>query len=101
MIILEIWLHGKPEWELPLEGNRINPFIIENYGNFIKNHMHNVAFTIKKLQNNGWILNEDRISPYSIEYFKEGVDSNNVYNELKNIGIESSDVAIRELVENE
>ena len=97
MIIVEIWLHGKPGWALPLEGrNKINPLVIREYADAMKKHLNNTAFIIHKLQNNGWIINENGLNPYSIEYWKEGINKNNIYSELKSACVDSADVAIRE-----
>ncbi|MBS3175265.1 hypothetical protein J4440_05265 [Candidatus Woesearchaeota archaeon] len=102
MIYIEIWLHGKPGWALPIEGrNKINPLVLREYGDSLRKHINNVAFIIHRLQNHGWTINEPGLNPYSIEYYKEGVNKFNVYEELKKAGICAHDVAIRELIENE
>ncbi len=102
MIIVEVWMHGKPGWALPIDGrNRINPVIIKEYADTLKEHLHNAARTIHKLQKAGWELIDTGASLYSLEYSKQGLDKGNISFELEKAGVSSYDVAVRELVENE
>ena len=102
MIIIEVWLHGKPGWALPIDGrNRINPIVIKEYADALKEHLHNVARTIHKLQKSGWELVDTGASLYALEYSKSGLNKENINFELEKAGLNSYEVAIRELVENE
>ncbi len=100
MICIEIWLHGKPSWALPVYSkNRMSHLTIRNYADSLREHLYNVARIVQKLQKCGWELSEGSESLYSLEYVKEGVDKGGVYDELKKAGIASYEVAIKEIVE--
>lgn len=102
MIVLEIWLHGKPSWALPIEGrNRLNPIMIKEYADALKTHLYNVARTIHKLQKAGWELLDNGASLYSLEYSKSEIDRENINYELEKAGIEQYEVAVKEVIENE
>lgn len=56
MIELCIPLYGPACDSLQTEGDAINPDKIENLGFFLMFHLNRVAYTVKCLQNSGWVL---------------------------------------------
>lgn len=88
MIVLNIWLHGKPNWALPLEGQEyVSPAYVRQYGNELKAHLYSVASVVQKLQCNGWKMLKSFGTLYNLEYSKEGVSMDNVDDELEKLGI--------------
>ena len=98
MITISVWLHGKPNWALPLEGKDIiNPYYLKNYGDELRNHLYDVSKIVYKLQINGWRLLKSFGSLYNLDYVKEDISKEEVICELKNIGVNINKVAIEEI----
>ena len=101
MMIISLWLHGKPNWALPIEGkNKIDPYMIKQYANILSEHLQHVAVMIAKLQSHGWRLVESYGQLYALEYQKENVNRENIHKELKKMEINIEEVSIEELQEN-
>lgn len=97
MIIIKLFLHGKPNWHLPIEGTtRVNSNFIRLYADQLKEHLYKASQTIEKLENNGWNLLKSYGTMYYLEYCKFSTQLDQVERELKEIGI-SNHVLIEEL----
>mgnify|MGYP001575363791 CR=1 FL=1 len=97
MIILKLFLHGKPNWYLPIEGTeKVNPYIIRLYADQLKDHLYKTAETIRKLQENGWYLLKTYGTMYYLEYCKFDITSEQAKSELNHLGA-SNDLVIEEL----
>ena len=70
--MLSIWLYGKPNWDLPIEGKKkFDPLIFRKHAVYMKNHMDKVAYSVRKLQYNKWSAMETYGAIYSIDLFKD------------------------------
>ena len=97
MIILKLFLHGKPNWYLPIEGTeKVNPYIIRLYADQLKDHLYKASETIRKLQENNWYLLKTYGTMYYLEYCKFDITLEQAKNELSYIGA-SNDLIIEEL----
>ncbi len=84
MINLSIWLYGKPEWDMDL-GDKIDPNIFIEQGNYLKEHLHNVANIVKKLNSTGWNCYG---TLYTLEFSNENIKTKKeAKQELKKLGI--------------
>lgn len=98
MIILKVFLHGKPNWYLPIEGKTVvNPTVIRLYADQLKEHLYTVANTIYKLQKNSWYLLRAYGAMYYLEYCKFDVKIEETKKELQNLGINEHQVIVEEL----
>jgi len=100
MICASIWLYGKPNWDLEIEGRtRLNPKIFKKHGDFMKNHLYGVADALEKLQFAGWSIVESYGALYSLDLYKEGVTTDEAEAELLRLGIDFRCVCIQEIEE--
>ena len=54
MIILSIWLYGKPSWDIPIEGkNFLDPKMIKEHNEYLYSHLNCITDIIEKLNSNG------------------------------------------------
>jgi len=98
MITVSVWLHGKPNWALPLEGkDSVNPHNLKSYGDELRNHLYDAASIIYKLQKGGWRLLKSFGSLYALDYAKDLENMEQAVEELKNLGISKHKVAIEEI----
>ncbi len=98
MIVINLWLHGKPNWALPIEGrSKVDPFIIRDYGDTIRDHLHNIAVIVTKLQCHGWRLIESYGQLYSLEYYKIGITKDNIKEELKELKISADEISLQDI----
>lgn len=97
MIILKLYLHGKPNWYLPIEGTKkVNPIILRLYADQLKEHLYNAAEMVRKLQDKNWLLLKTYGTMYYLEYCKFNTNQDEAKKELEEIGI-SSQVMIEEV----
>ncbi len=97
MIIIKLFLHGKPNWYLPIEGKTtVNPITIRLYADQLKEHLYKASFIAGKLQDMGWNLLKSYGTMYYLEYCKFGIAIEEAKNELTEIGI-NNQVIIEEL----
>ena len=88
MAKLSIWLYGKPSWDLEIEGkNKLNPKIFRIKGDYLKEHLYEVADTLKKLQSVGWNLVERYGALYSLELYRNNLTKEEARKELKKLKI--------------
>ncbi len=101
MINISLWLYGKPSWGMPIEGKAyINPKIIRESGDDLRNHLHNVADILEKLQSSGWKMSESYGSIYALELHKN-TTKKEAQKELKTLKINIDDINIEELEDEE
>ena len=97
MIILKIFLHGKPNWYLPIEGTtNINPQIIRLYADQLRDHLYTTSSIIDRLQKNDWFLLKSYGAVYYLEYCKFDTSLESVKKEFKDLTV-SNRIIIEEL----
>ena len=90
-VSVEIYLWGKPEWELPAE---INDKVLLNAGNQFKEYLGKIAKNVAILQKNGW---EIELGLYDLFCSKSGIDTKkDVMKEFKRLELDSKDFLIDE-----
>ncbi len=88
MIIVSIWLHGKPNWALPLENKEsISPKLLKKYGYDLKNHFTKVSKVVSLLQNHGWRMFRSYGVIYTLEFYKDDMSDDQAISELSFMGI--------------
>jgi len=102
MILINIFLYGKPSWDMKIEGKRrLNPEILKKQGNYLKEHMYEVADIVKKLQKANWEMSKAYGALYSLEFSKEGLNKKEAEIELKKIGVSIKSISIEEFEDEE
>ena len=88
MIILKLYLHGRPDWHIPQVGNtRLNSTSLRMYADYLREHLYRVSFIVDKLQRNNWVLLESYGAMYYLEYCKFDVSVEETEKELNCLGI--------------
>lgn len=102
MINISIPLYGKPSWDMKIEGkNFLNPKILKEQGDYLKEHPYKIADILHKLQSSGWVLCECYGSIYSLDLYKKNIKTEEeAERELNKLGIKSDKIDIIEF-ENE
>lgn len=87
MINLSIWLYGKPSWDMDIEGEEdIDPERFIEQGDYLKEHLHNIAKIVKKLRSAGWGCYG---TLYSLEFCKNSIKTKKeAKEELKKLGVD-------------
>jgi len=81
---VELWLFGKPEWELK-DINTATPDEIRQLGEELRERLRRVAEIMKILEKNGWIRGGGGL--YEIFYYKDiGIEE--AKEELRRLGID-------------
>lgn len=71
MISLSIWLYGKPNWDIPIEGRKfVDPCVLLEHAGYLYEHLCEIAIFINRLQSNGWQLFESYGAVYSLDFYK-------------------------------
>ncbi len=97
MIVLKLFLHGRPDWHLPLQGStKLNPASIKLYADHLKGHLYRASSLVELLQRNGWYLLESYGAIYYLEYCKFEINSDQAKSELDRLGV-NNQVIIEEL----
>jgi len=100
MISLSIYLYGKPNWELPIEGiNHLDPIIIREHGKELQARLNHIADVVEKLQLEGWQLSECYGAIYNLDFYKEEITLKQARQELKDLGIDLRSIYLEELDE--
>ena len=96
MIELELWLYGKPAWDMNLESNRnISADIFRATGEAIHKHLQEVADIFEKLSAHGW-KHEGLL--YTIVFYKDAVTTKEQARaELKELQISPKIASVVEL----
>ncbi len=88
MIIIKIFLHGKPNWFLPLEGAaKVDPEMIRIYADQLKEQLYSASSIVEKLQKNWWYLLESYGAIYYLEYCKFDTTLEQAKRELAELNI--------------
>lgn len=97
MIIIRLFIHGKPNWYLPIEGTeKVNPCIIRLYADQLKDHLYKASETIRMLQENGWYLLKTYGTMYYLEYCKFDITLDQAKKELNSLN-EGSNLIMEEI----
>ena len=95
MIEIQLWLYGKPSWDLEIEGKKyIDPELIRNHASFLKTHLEKTAELLEKLQKAGWKVAESYGTIYALTLYKRTTKTK-AQKELELLGIKD-EVAIEQ-----
>lgn|SRR3989344_9141527 len=100
MINLSLFLYGKPAWDMDIEGEEdIDPEILKEQGDYLKEHLHAIAGIVKKLKSAGW---ECCGTLYTLEFYNEEIRSKKeALKELKRLDIDQDIFSLEELDDEE
>ena len=71
MIELNLWLYGKPSWDMEIEGKKeLDPALLRSHASFMKKHLESTAEIIEKLQQAGWKLAASYGAVYTLTFYK-------------------------------
>lgn len=90
MVSVDIWLFGKPEWEIDLD--KATPRDIKDLGENLKDRLCKISEIVEKLENNGWSRGAGL---YDLFLYK-GINKEIAIQELEKLGIKENDVRIEE-----
>tara|TARA_Y100000310_G_C20352958_1_gene655271 strand:- start:185 stop:469 length:285 start_codon:yes stop_codon:yes gene_type:complete len=90
MIEINLFLFGKPEWEMDLEKAKAKDF--EDLGKGLNIWLTRVSKIITKLENNGW---ERSAGLYDLHFFKD-TSMKKAKQELKELKIKEKEVSIHQ-----
>ncbi|HLC85914.1 MAG TPA: hypothetical protein VJG30_01350 [Candidatus Nanoarchaeia archaeon] len=97
MISLSIWLYGKPNWDIPIEGSKfIDPCVLLEHAGYLYKHLCEIAILVNKLQSNGWELFETYGAVYSLDFYKN-ISLEEAEEELFFLKIQMKEVNIEEV----
>lgn len=69
MIEIQLWLYGKPSWDMPIEGvTSITPNMLRKRAKELYKHLLAVADLFEKLSKEGWNVSG---SIYSLTFYKD------------------------------
>src|SRR3989338_7128680 len=95
MVEVNLYLFGKPEWEMDLEKAKAGDFKL--LGENLRERLNKVSEIVTKLEKNGW---ERSAGLYDIMFYKKlKLDEAKI--ELKKLGIDDGDVDINDFDEEE
>lgn len=95
MATIDIWLFGKPEWEMDLD--KATPQDLKDLGENLRDRLGRISEIVEKLENNGW----DRGAGLYNLYLYKGIKKELVRDELEKLGIEEKEVNIEDFGEEE
>ncbi len=95
MIDVNIWLYGKPAWDMDIEGEeKFDPVMFKERGNNLKEWLYEVSDIVKKLQSDGWNVYG---ALYDLTATKESVKTmRDAKKELKRLGVDLKSVSLNE-----
>ena len=93
MVSVDIWLFGKPEWEIDLD--KATPRDIKDLGENLKDRLCKISEIVEKLENNGW---NRGAGLYDLFLYK-GVKKELAIQELEKLGIKENEVRIEDFGE--
>jgi len=97
MIEFDLWLYGKPAWDMEYEGTALPSDVLRDNADMIRDHCHAVANIIDKFNENGV---EMQMGLYNIFGSKNGINTKEDAIEFLNkIGIDSELVSVNEIDE--
>lgn len=95
MTTIDIWLFGKPEWEMDFD--KVTPQDIKDLGENLKNRLNRISEIVEKLENNGW----NRSAGLYNLYLHKNIKKELVGEELEKLGIGENEVSIEDFGEEE
>ena len=93
MATVDVWLFGKPEWEIDLD--KATPQDIKDLGENLKDRLYRISDIVEKLENNGW----DRGAGLYNLFFYKGIKKELARQELEELGIGDKGVNIEDFGE--
>lgn len=88
MTTIDIWLFGKPEWEMDFD--KATPQDIKDLGKNLNDRLTRIAEVVEKLENNGWHKGSGLYNLYMYKNIKKEL----VGEELEKLGINEKEVNI-------
>lgn len=95
MATIDIWLFGKPEWEMDFDKATLQD--IKDLGENLKNRLNRISEIVEKLENNGW----NRSAGLYNLYLHKNIKKELVGKELEKLGIGEKEVSIEDFGEEE
>ncbi|MEK6947882.1 MAG: hypothetical protein AABX19_01425 [Nanoarchaeota archaeon] len=97
MIILSIWLYGKPSWDIPIEGKSfLDPRIIREHNEYLYSHLNSICSIIEKLNSNGWNFSEVYGEFYAIVFYKN-ISYSSASKEVSSLDIPYDKIVMEEI----
>ncbi|MBC8263917.1 MAG: hypothetical protein H8E47_07310 [Anaerolineales bacterium] len=97
--IVSIHLFLKPSWEMDIEDiDYIDPEILRQKGDELRERLHAAAEIVGKLQSDGWPRVSGQAAIYDLEFIWGG-DSKSAKERLVELGIDPDEVSIEEVEE--
>lgn len=93
MATIDIWLFGKPEWEMDFDD--ATPQDIKDLGENLRVRLTRISEIVEKLENNGW----DRDAGLYNLYLHKDIKKELVGVELEKLGIDEKEVRIEDFGE--
>jgi hypothetical protein len=93
MATIDIWLFGKPEWEMDF--NDATPQDIKDLGEMLMGRLGRISEIVEKLENNGW---RRSAGLYNL-FLHKNIKKELVGKELKKLGIGEKEVSIEDFGE--
>ena len=97
MVIADLFLFGKPAWEIE-NMEEVSASEIREKGEELRERLHRIAEIMEKLQNAGW--ERAGASLYSISFYKD-IAIEDAKEELRQLGIDPEEVGLMEIEEDE
>ncbi len=88
MATIDIWLFGKPEWEMDFD--KATPQDIKDLGENLKDRLIRIAEIVEKLENNGW---HKGAGLYNL-YMHKDIKKELIVDDLDKLGINENEVNI-------
>lgn len=95
MATIDIWLFGKPEWEMDFD--EATPQDIKDLGESLRGRLCRISEIVEKLENNGW---RRSAGLYNL-YLHKNIKKELVGKELEKLGIGEKEVNIEDFGEEE
>lgn len=93
MATIDIWLFGKPEWEMDFD--KATPQDIKDLGENLRDRLGRISEIVEKLENNGWHRSAGLYNLYLYKDIKKEL----VGKELEKLGIGEKEVSIEDFGE--
>ena len=97
MIEINLWLYGKPSWNMEIEGkNFIEPALLKNHGVALKDHLERTAELLHILQKSGWKIAESYGAIYELTLYKN-TNMIKAEKEILSLGIDPAELKIEQV----